>query len=886
MIIASGKGGPKPVVRWKPRLRWGALCVALLGSFLAGAHAKRKHWDWIVYEHISSALAAVPVRLEGALHAEPLPVVRLDMKFKHLAKIEAKRAQTLCDGWLRASDDDFVPATLVCQGESARVKVRLKGDRLAHLQGDDWSFRIKCRDAERPFGMRTFSLQHPETRRYLNEWCFLEHARRENILAVRYQFVRFFFNGEDKGIYALEEHFSKELLEAQGRREGVIVAFEEPASVHLNIQRRGDNWDLATRLSAVGSQEVRSFDTKRIMRSAALRTQRDEALELLRAFQEGRRRASDVFDVELTARFMALVDLWQAWHAAMWQNIRYYYNPVTARLEPIAFDTMALWGDGDVALIATRSDDRFVNGPLRDPEIAAAYLRELERLARPQYLDELRAQLSPGFERWRLALQQEFPLERWLQPGWELLGKRQEYIRSAIRPERMVIASAVVEGEAGDTPDPEVRCTIDIRNIALLPVEVVGFRVEGGDLMSSAPVWQERAQDGIWRTPDDSVGIAPAEPGHGLILATFCLSVRWETSDETVHTEPLVEVATRFPGQSGLVFQRVRFGAPRSARGPRPPVPSVDEALRRHAFLDREPAGEGLRIRSGVWEVAGDLVVPAGLPLSIDPGTVLRFGSGALLYASGPVCLRGVPDHPVVFEPVGDSWGGLVVSGAKMRSTWSHAVVRGTSGIMRGGWMLTGGVTFFESDVTMRHVEFADQRGEDALNVIRAAVELHDCVFADCRSDAFDGDFVTGCINACRFEDVGGDAVDVSGSTIAIDGLRAVRVADKALSVGERSEVTARNIIVQTAGIAVASKDASRTRVAELIVRDAQVGLAAYVKKPAFGPASIRAEGVEFADTQRPVLVQTGSSVVIDGVEHTALALDAEALSEWQVLGN
>jgi len=77
------------------------------------------------------------------------------------------------------------------------------------------------------FGMRRFSLQKPAMRNYLNEWCFLEHLRSEDVPAPRYTFINFAFNGEDWGVYAVEESFSKELLESQHRLEGPIVKLDE-----------------------------------------------------------------------------------------------------------------------------------------------------------------------------------------------------------------------------------------------------------------------------------------------------------------------------------------------------------------------------------------------------------------------------------------------------------------------------------------------------------------------------------------------------------------------------------------------------------------------------------------------------------------------------------
>jgi hypothetical protein len=59
---------------------------------------------------------------------------------------------------------------------------------------------------------------------------------------------------------------------------------------------------------------------------------------LLRGFIEGTLPASEVFDVERIGGFIAVSQFWGAWHAIRWHNLRFYLNPMTMRLEPIAFD--------------------------------------------------------------------------------------------------------------------------------------------------------------------------------------------------------------------------------------------------------------------------------------------------------------------------------------------------------------------------------------------------------------------------------------------------------------------------------------------------------------------------------------------------------------------
>lgn len=889
----------KPQTATFPLRHWrkGTLGIILVLAFFSGTRLPTL--PWLARHHLSTALAHAPEYLSGGqawiesvLRAEPLETITIDMKFKHVARIEEQRSEAIEDGWIRTSDDDYVPATLTWPEGTADVKVRLKGDRIKHVSGDKWSLRVKAKGNERPFGMRYFSLHHPRTRNYITEWCFLQHARDEGILAVRYRFVRVVLNGEDKGIFALEEHFGKELMESHGRREGVIVALEERPSIHYDGWQRysSGSRDIAVRLSTAESQDLRSFDSNRVASNPALVAQCDEALEMLRAVQEGRRMASDVFDVELMGRYMALVDYWQGAHAMLWQNSRFYYNPITARLEPIAFDAMALWGREDTPMVVSRDDDRFMTGPLRDPEIARVYLRELERFSTPEYLRELRRSLDPHFSRWRLALQREFFLGDDLDPPWDRLALRQEFIRNVLRPEQMVIAHGTPWPQYPNTTDALDAIRVEVRSIALLPVEIAGFRINEGQLIPADRFWDRHEQDEVLRTGDGSITLKPgtvelADQEVPRIVG-FDVPVSNQPLNSAQPSLPFVEVATRFPGQSELLFREVRMMPPREPRGSAPAQPTLEAVLRQHPFLEIDGQSEGLHVRPGIWDVHGDLVLSARTPLTIGAGVTLRFEPEAILYTRGPLHLCGTLDSPVVLESSDGQWGGVVVLESESASCWEHVIVRDTGAIARGGWMLTGGVNFYRSDVTLGHVDFVGHAGEDSLNVIHASAGLFGCTFERCASDAFDGDFVTGRIIDCRFTDVQGDAVDVSGSEIMVEASFAERIGDKAISAGERSTVFINDIKIHDASIAVASKDLSLVHGQGVDIRDTLIGLAAYNKKPEFGPARIVLLDVTMQNSQERSLTQEGSSVRANGVDEQASTFDVDNLYARGILGN
>ena len=72
-----------------------------------------------------------------------------------------------------------------------------------------------------------FSIQSPDTRSFLNEWVMHQFFKKEEVLTTRYTFMPVYINNVEMGIYAVEEHFEKQLLESKDKREGPILKFDE-----------------------------------------------------------------------------------------------------------------------------------------------------------------------------------------------------------------------------------------------------------------------------------------------------------------------------------------------------------------------------------------------------------------------------------------------------------------------------------------------------------------------------------------------------------------------------------------------------------------------------------------------------------------------------------
>jgi hypothetical protein len=333
-----------------------------------------------------------------------------------------------------------------------------------------------------------------------------------------------------------------------------------------------------------------------------------------------------------------------------------------------------------------------------------------------------------------------------------------------------------------------------------------------------------------------------------------------------------------------LSFRR----AARQSGADRPSAPSLEEALERHPFLHYDFARGVLLVLAGTWEVVGDLVLPAGIGLELAPGTTLRFQSGAVLLADAPLSFAGTTPAPIVLEPGAgaSSWAGVIVLGADGRSEWSDVLVSATTAAERGGWIQTGAVTFYRSPVTLLRCRFEGTAAEDALNVFGADLLLDTVTFTGASSDCFDGDFVTGELRNCVFRDGQADGIDLSGADVRVRDCRFERLGDKALSVGERSRARIEGGAAMDVAVGVAAKDASEVEVSGLAIEARNYALAAFVKKPEFGPARLSARGLVFGSAGLgPTIAQTGCVLEIDGVPVPTEDVDVEASYQAGVLG-
>ena len=819
------------------------LVVYSLLVFLAGILV---HKTDVIEERIKPAIKKKRVFLKhlvrGMFLARPERII-IDIAHKDFQKLEYKRQIALELNNLATEEDDLVPATIRHNNKTVKVKLRLKGDHTDHIEGRKWSFRIKVRGNETLFGMKVFSIQHPDTRNYIYEWLFHKILKREGLIALRYDFINVTVNGKDLGIYAIEEFFEKRLIEHNEYREGPIIRFDE-AMFWQESMYAGRTGESGSYLSS----PIDAFQTQRTLEDPVKRQQFIRAVSLLESFRKGDLSAGHAFDLEKLAVFFAVSDLMGAEHATHWINMRFYFNPITARMEPIGFDAecfpisklcLQSWRDMYASDRSRGVLDNLYIALLSDKEFYQKYIKELERVSGPDYLNKFFNETEDELEKKLNIIYKEFPYYNFSK---DIYHNNMHIINTTLNPTKILhvylykIYSDGIELELGNiqSMDAEALSVSYKDSIMLEPLERLVFT--GKD--ATQPVEYKKVK---FFFPEGF------EWGGDKSVADLRLDCRifGAAQDRREVIFPYVHLDKAYI-DSDLVRRR----------------PNVEE----FEFMAVDDDAKNIIVLPGEWTIARNLIIPEGFTVKCSEATRIDLLNGANIISYSPLQFIGTKEEPITIYSRDSTGHGMLVMGGQRRSVLKNVIFKNLAAPMQGDSGITGAVTFYESPVEIHGCKFLGNRSEDGLNIVRSEFSIDDTLFGYTFSDAFDCDFTKGTITNSSFIQCGNDGIDLSGSVVEMEDIFIDGAGDKGVSVGEASNVRINEIRIENSNIAMASKDSSVINVTNMDISDCKMGLAVYMKKSEFGPAEINIDSFSFRGIDKVYLIEKGSKVTLDKI--------------------
>ena len=786
-------------------------------------------------------------------------LISLDIKHKNLLKIKNTRDNAKEKGYLISKSSDWVSGIGTYGDKKLKYQIRLKGLLSDHWDyGDDlWSYKLKIKGDKTLFGMKSFALQHPRVRNYMDEWYFLKMSSYSGLIAPRFIFSPLSINGKRYPTYSIEELFGKRLIENNKKREGPIFMisdkkiFNETFIQYPTISFYQENYYL------------KKPEGKKLLR----RTQR-----LLNSYYADELKASEVFDINLFAKAFALADLFGHDHSVLSQNMRFYMNPVTGLIEPIPFDNEYILrlkdsgmmgehykhnvfnkeqivenpvfysiGNGLDSLYAVNR--RLINKLFLDPQFSKEYIKSLESISKKDWLDDFFISTEKEAQRNLSILHKSYPWYEFRKKG--ILYKNQNYIKSKLYPESSLLAFE--EGSINNNGIFNVK----IANKHSLPIEVLGISDRSGKVIKK-PI----KNNFLSNRPNLCIE-------YDNCLSKKLASLEYETFSFDINSlnfdlikESGLTVVSRIIGTSKTTIDNVFFN--------QDIVRDKSIDLINTDYLDIDEQNKTIQFKSGEWQINKNLTIPKGYIFKINSGTIVDLVENSSIRSYSPIMFLGLKDSPVQIISSDKTGEGLLVSQVNSVSNMKNVIFRGLKSLNKEGIHIPGSVTFYESDVNIENVNFLNNYSEDALNIIRSKVRIEKSNFENIYSDAVDFDFCTVEANNLVFLNIGNDGIDVSGTKGDLKNINIVNVGDKGISVGERSEVEINNININKSFIGLASKDDSFVEGKKLRISKSYIGLASYQKKSEYGPSQLYLNDIDLSETDSNYLSENNSRIIID----------------------
>ncbi|MDA7448583.1 CotH kinase family protein [Planktomarina temperata] len=330
-------------------------------------------------DYAVSSISDLKTHLSGAIKGivDPLdlPQLQLSLKQENLLRLMSAR---------ESQNKKWVNASLKPPNElpELKAKVRFKGDRELHSENvKNTSFRVKLRGDDRLFGLEEFSVQRPLMRGYSWELLISKVFEQQGLSTLKSIPIEFKVNGDNRGIYIIEEVPNGRTLERNKRKDGPIFGLDEKFGV--SVSSKLDVYEIKK-----WNEETLYKYSKKVLDDQFLRAAQAESF------------SSDHFDIEEWAKFFALHDIFASYHGTVPKSVKFYFNPVIGKFQPLLFDAHVGAGRfsnfilldfvlGNAKCDWICADQNYYLAFLENPEFLQLYVSYLEKYSTEAFIESI-----------------------------------------------------------------------------------------------------------------------------------------------------------------------------------------------------------------------------------------------------------------------------------------------------------------------------------------------------------------------------------------------------------------------------------------------------------------------------------------------------------------
>ena len=787
--------------------------------------------------------------------------IYLDINFSNFKKLNENRNIAVKNKVIAKEYNENVNATINYKDKRVPVRIKLKGGQVYRHLGDNWSFKIRTTKSN-VLGLKDFSLMHAERRNYLLEWYARKMYSEEGLIYKDYKFVNLYINGENKGIYVMDENYTDALSVKNNRTEGIYIRFGTDIIFYWKGSQSEDKQDpenesmyqfilngccgaddllQATNIDTL-NQQINLTKKKEIIKNFNI------AKRLLEDLRTNKKKADEIFDLDLMAKAFALSDLLDSWHAMHWINMRWYYNPITTKLEPIIDDNYDETTTNTNKYRIMRIADSYNHGLLYDKLFKSKvfvkkYIFYLNKYSKPNFVKNFNNKIKKDFDT-NLSSINKFK-SFYFFPHYYIEENRKR-IEKFLNPYQPLYFS--MWDQINKNSDKS-EITLKVGNTSMLPIEIDKIEIIDENNTLNLVNLDKNLLDKTYFEP-----------------RFFKKPIKYKYLSFDLDIQGPVKKVTLYYNIVGLkktLTKTLDY----------PIISKKSDAIIFDHNLDTtsnfdfiESFQDQFLITKGENNITENLIIPKDKELIISAGANINLLNGAKIISNSRVIAEGTPENPIrIFssDKLGEC---ILVREDTRKSIFKNVYFNNLSNCSDETMELRGAVTFYKTQVLMKNIYFTENiRGDDYLNIINSKFDLKNLSFTNSHADALDIDYSRGKIENIIFNKSKNDAIDLSNSSTELKNFKAKDTGDKAISVGENSYLYGENIVIENSFIGLAVKDQSEADLKNIEISDSNIGLATYIKKQEYNSSIVEINRLLTNNNLTEFIIEDGSKVQIDG---------------------
>ncbi len=736
-----------------------------------------------------------------------LDKIDLEIEFEKTLILENLRNTSILNGTLPPADKmPKIKTKIFLNEKEFSADIRLKGDREAHfVDKEKSSYKLELDRNQYIFGIKKFSIQKPRLRNYIHEWIFHELSKDEGIIKIKYDFIDLSINGDDKGLYVIEEGFGKELIERNKRRNGPIFGVDEDINLGKQV---------------IDNKPIFEIYNKKYWRKPENNLVANIASQKLHDFFDNKINIEEVFDLEKWAAYFAIVDLTSTYHGAFLKSVKLYYNPLNGLFEPIPFDGHRL--KPNYHKYNLNYDNRILIDIVQNP--IGAEVTGFAWLKNFFYKDE---KLNQKFYNLYSSYLNKVSSEKYIDNFLSKNLDKIEEINSHIYADYFFYDNSRNFG------------------VGLYYFLVSDFKHHAQNIRNKLKM-NNSVQ--LLKINDDEYLFKPSYKNYNQIIAKKLLCNKGENElnleiNQDLNNFKDTSLYFNNVNTDGLKCNSIVLFDKFSNKKISLKVDHLNSEFSYKNFKNKysktfrdffDEKDKKLTLKDDIVEINKSIFIPKGYNVIINPGQKLILTNKAFIISNSHWTIGG-KSKPVVISGKKDNLGGGILIGdtkklSKIENT-KFSYLNGYDLEKNFEYIILGSINFHQTKVKINNVIFENIFSEDAINIFRSEFDIYDAQYTNISSDAIDIDFSDGNIDKANFVDIKNDAIDFSGSNVNIDNTFFDNVNDKIISAGENSNININKVKGINSYAGIISKDGSKVVSKNIYFDGVKIPFAAYQKK-------------------------------------------------------